>query len=100
MVAALLPACWLDPGLRWCVTFLGRRLVDALIDLPFAMPTAVSGIACAPSSPQRLDRPAAGAVWHPARLATPAVVIALTFIGLLFVVRTLQPVLREVRPNR
>jgi len=77
-------------------TFPGRRLVDTLIDLPFAMPTAVSGIAlCAIFAPNgwigSLLAP------HGIELAYNryGVVIALTFIGLPFVVRTLQPVLRE-----
>ncbi len=80
--------------------FPGRRLVDALIDLPFAMPTAVSGIA--------LCAIFAGNGWLGQLLApagiqlayNPAgVVIALTFIGLPFVVRTLQPVLKEAEPE-
>jgi sulfate transport system permease protein len=79
--------------------FPGRRLVDALVDLPFALPTAVAGIALAAvySPTGWLGR------WlEPAGLKvayTPAgVVVALTFIGLPFVVRTLQPVLRELEP--
>lgn len=76
--------------------FPGRRLVDSLIDLPFAMPTAVSGIA--------LCTIFAGNGWLGQLLApagiqlayNPAgVVLALTFIGLPFVVRTLQPVIKE-----
>jgi sulfate transport system permease protein len=74
-----------------------KRLVDALVDLPFALPTAVAGIALA-----TLYAPNG---WIGAPLATLGVkvaytplgvVVALTFIGLPFVVRTLQPVLSEL----
>ena len=79
--------------------FPGRRLVDALIDLPFALPTAVAGIALAAAF--------APNGWLGSRLEplglkvayTPlGVGVALTFIGLPFVVRTLQPVLRDLEP--
>jgi sulfate transport system permease protein len=74
-----------------------KRLVDALVDLPFALPTAVAGIA--------LSSLYAPNGWLGAPLMslgikaayTPlGVVIALTFIGLPFVVRTLQPVLSDL----
>ena len=74
--------------------FPGRRLVDALVDLPFALPTAVAGIALttvyAPNG--WLGAPLEKA---DIRVAfTPlGITVALTFIGLPFVVRTLQPVL-------
>ena len=77
--------------------FPGRRIVDALVDLPFALPTAVAGIA--------LTGLFAGNGWFGARLAplgikvafTPlGVFVALTFIGLPFVVRTVQPVLESL----
>ncbi|MFB0953880.1 MAG: sulfate ABC transporter permease subunit CysT [Aeromonadaceae bacterium] len=76
--------------------FPGRRLIDTLIDLPFAMPTAVSGIAlCAIFAGngwigQWLKPLGIELTYNPA-----GIVIALTFIGLPFVVRTLQPVLKE-----
>jgi len=78
-------------------SFPGRRLIDAMVDLPFALPTAVAGIALT-------------ALYTPngwlGRLLLPlgirvafkplGVVVALIFIGLPFVVRTLQPVLEEL----
>ncbi|MGE8548547.1 sulfate ABC transporter permease subunit CysT [Alcaligenes sp. Marseille-Q7550] len=76
--------------------FPGRRIVDALIDLPFALPTSVAGISLA-----AIYAPngwiGAWAEPYVGRIAfTPwGVLIALTFIGLPFVVRTLQPVLEE-----
>src|SRR5665213_1803239 len=77
--------------------FPGRRLVDALVDLPFALPTAVAGIA--------LTAIFAKTGWigqflEPLGIKVAytwiGVVIALTFIGLPFVVRTLQPILEEI----
>lgn len=77
--------------------FFGRRLVDALVDLPFALPTAVAGIA--------LTALYAPNGWLGAPLAalgikiafTPwGVLVALIFIGLPFVVRTVQPVLEDL----
>jgi sulfate transport system permease protein len=77
--------------------FPGRKLVDALVDLPFALPTAVAGIA--------LSAVLAGNGWVGQYLEPlgiqlafqPAgIVIALIFIGLPFVVRTVQPVLQDV----
>ncbi|MBV8621133.1 MAG: sulfate ABC transporter permease subunit CysT [Curvibacter sp.] len=76
--------------------FPGKKIVDALVDLPFALPTAVAGIS--------LTALLAGNGWIGQYLEplgiklafTPAgVVIALIFIGLPFVVRTVQPVLED-----
>lgn len=81
-------------------TFPGRRIVDALVDLPFALPTAVAGIALtaiyAPNGWVGHWLAAAGV-----KVAfTPlGVFVALTFIGLPFVVRTLQPVLEDLEPE-
>ena len=83
--------------------FPGRRIVDALIDLPFALPTAVAGIALT-----TLYREGDRAGWFGALLeplgikvafAPLGVIVALTFIGLPFVVRTLQPVLEDLDPE-
>jgi len=77
--------------------FAGRRLLGALIDLPFALPTAVAGIAL---TALYADTGVIGRIFVPAGLPIayrPAgVVMALTFIGLPFVVRTVEPVLAEV----
>lgn len=76
--------------------FPGRRLIDTLIDLPFAMPTAVSGIALCAIFAKNGWIGQWLAPFHIELAYNPAgVVIALTFIGLPFVVRTLQPVLKE-----
>jgi sulfate transport system permease protein len=78
-------------------SFPGKRIIDALVDLPFALPTAVAGIVLA-----TLYAPN-GWIGHyfaeqGIKIAyTPlGIVIALTFIGLPFVVRTVQPVLEDV----
>ena len=77
--------------------FPGRRVVDALVDLPFALPTAVAGIALtaiyAPNG--WLGAPLAGLGVKVA--FTPlGIGVALAFIGLPFVVRTVQPVLEDM----
>jgi sulfate transport system permease protein len=77
--------------------FFGKRIIDAAIDLPFALPTAVAGIALA-----TLYGPNGwiGSLLAPLGIKvayTPlGITIALIFIGLPFVVRTVQPVLEEV----
>ena len=77
--------------------FPGRRLFSALVDLPFALPTAVAGIAL---TSLYADTGVLGRFLEPAGLPVayrPAgVVVALTFIGLPFVVRTLEPVLANL----
>jgi sulfate transport system permease protein len=80
--------------------FPGQRLVDALVDLPFALPTAVAGIALTTLYAENgwLGRPLAAAGIKVA--FTPlGITVALTFIGLPFVVRTLQPVLESLDPE-
>jgi sulfate transport system permease protein len=77
--------------------FFGRRIIDALVDLPFALPTAVAGIT--------LTGLYAGNGWIGKHLeplgikvafAPAGVFVAMTFIGLPFVVRTVQPVLEDL----
>ncbi len=78
-------------------SFPGRRFVDALVDLPFALPTAVAGIALtavyAPNGwiGQYLDAMGIKVAFTPL-----GIVVALTFVGLPFVVRTVQPVLQDM----
>ena len=80
--------------------FPGRRLVDSLVDLPFALPTAVAGIALtaiyAPNG--WLGKPL-GALGVKVAFEPLGVVVALTFIGLPFVVRTLEPVIEALDPE-
>ncbi len=78
-------------------TFPGKRIIDGLVDLPFALPTAVAGIALtaiyAPTGwiGQYLAKIGIQSAYSPL-----GVTIALTFIGLPFVVRTVQPVLEDL----
>ena len=80
--------------------FPGRRILDALVDLPFALPTAVAGICFAMLySPvgwigQLLARSDIQLINKPS-----GIVVALIFIGFPFVVRTVQPVLAELEPE-
>jgi len=80
--------------------FLGKRILDALVDLPFALPTAVAGITLSSlySSNGWLGGFLEG---HGIKVAfTPTgIVIAMIFIGFPFVVRTVQPVLEELEPE-
>jgi sulfate transport system permease protein len=101
-VAAFLNA-FMGLLLAWVLVryrFFGKSVVDALIDLPFALPTAVAGIA--------MTTVYAPKGWLGAPLAalglkvafTPlGVVVVLTFVGLPFVVRTVQPVLEDLDPD-
>jgi sulfate transport system permease protein len=84
----------------WVLTryrFPGRRLLDALVDLPFALPTAVSGIALATLLARDgwIGAPAAELGLKLAFTPT-GIVAALTFIGLPFVVRTLAPAIADL----
>lgn len=89
--------------LAWAVTryrFPGRRLIDALIDLPFALPTAVAGIALTALYAKTgwlggaLEAAGIRIAFRPA-----GILVALIFIGLPFVVRTVQPVLEDLDPE-
>ncbi|PDT50185.1 sulfate ABC transporter permease subunit CysT [Sinorhizobium fredii] len=77
--------------------FPGKRVIDAMVDLPFALPTAVAGIALT-----TLYAPNGwiGSFLEPLGIKiafTPAgIVVALVFVGLPFVVRTVQPVMEEI----
>jgi sulfate/thiosulfate transport system permease protein len=99
LVAALLNAVF-GFVVAWTLVryrFPGRRLVDAMVDLPFALPTAVSGIALTAVYSQNGWL---GQYLEPLGLKvafTPlGIIVAMTFIGLPFVVRTLQPALADL----
>ncbi len=86
--------------LAWCLvrySFPGKRIIDALVDLPFALPTAVAGIALtslyAPTGwiGQYLEPIGIKVAYTPI-----GITLALIFIGLPFVVRTVQPVLSDM----
>ena len=80
--------------------FPGRSIVDALVDLPFALPTAVAGIALTTVYAEhgvlgeQLAKIGVKVAFTPL-----GVTMALTFIGIPFVVRTVQPVLEEIDPD-
>lgn len=81
-------------------SFPGRRIVDAAIDLPFALPTAVSGLALAALyAPNGWIGSILGEAGIKVAFTPLGVVVACVFIGLPFVVRTLQPVLNDLEPE-
>ena len=77
--------------------FPGKRIIDALVDLPFALPTAVAGIALTAvyATNGWLGKPLAE-VGIKVAFTPLGILVALTFIGLPFVVRTVQPVLEDL----
>jgi sulfate transport system permease protein len=80
--------------------FPGRRFVDALVDLPFALPTAVSGITLTTLyAPNGWVGKYLAMIGVNVAFAPLGVVVALTFIGLPFVVRMLQPALQDLDPG-
>ena len=92
--------------LAWVLTryeFPGRRFIDAMVDFPFALPTAVAGLTLANMFAtngwlgQFMSRTYPDGKVEPITLYMPwfGVVVALTFVGMPFVVRTLQPVLES-----
>jgi sulfate transport system permease protein len=80
--------------------FPGRRIADALVDIPFALPTAVAGIALTTLFAQNgwlgapLDKLGIQVAYTPL-----GVIVALIFVGFPFVVRTVQPVLADLDPE-
>ena len=80
--------------------FPGRRLVDACVDLPFALPTSVAGIALtAVYSPNGWLGQQLAHLGVQVAFTRLGVIVALTFIGLPFVVRAVQPVLEDLDPE-
>jgi len=77
-------------------SFPGKRILDAMVDLPFALPTAVAGIALATLyAPNGWIGQWFGEFGIQVAFTPAGIFVALTFIGLPFVVRTVQPVLEE-----
>ncbi|MBL8466438.1 sulfate ABC transporter permease subunit CysT [Methyloversatilis discipulorum] len=87
-------------ALAWALvrySFPGKKLVDALIDLPFALPTAVAGIALtALYAPKGWLGSALEPLGVKVAFTPLGVLVALVFIGLPFVVRTVQPILEDL----
>jgi len=78
-------------------SFFGKKIIDALVDLPFALPTAVAGIALTALYARNGWLGQYLEFWGIKVAFTPlGVIVALTFIGLPFVVRTVQPVLQDL----
>jgi len=87
--------------LAWALvryTFPGKKIVDALVDLPFALPTAVAGISLTALYAKNgwLGQFIEGELGIKVAFAPLGVLIALVFIGLPFVVRTVQPILEDL----
>jgi sulfate transport system permease protein len=87
----------------WVLTryrFFGRGLLDAMVDLPFALPTSVAGIAL---TSVYAEHGVLGALVAPLGIKVAftrlGIVIALCFVGMPFVVRTVQPVMQELDPQ-
>ena len=102
-LSAALVNCLFGGIVAWVLVrypFPGRKVVDAMVDLPFALPTAVAGIALT-----ALYAPNGwiGSLFEPYGIKIAftevGIFIALTFIGLPFVVRTLQPIIEELEPE-
>lgn len=90
-------------GLAWVLVryeFPGRRLLDALVDVPFALPTAVAGLALATLFAKNGWFGAPLAQWGVQVAYAPAgIVCAMAFTSIPFVVRTVQPVLEDLEPE-
>jgi sulfate transport system permease protein len=87
--------------LSWALvrySFPGKKIVDALVDLPFALPTAVAGISLATLYARNgwLGSIFEGVLGIKIAFTPLGVLVALVFIGLPFVVRTLQPILEDL----
>lgn len=77
--------------------FVGRTLLDAIVDLPFALPTSVAGIALTyVYSEHGWIGSSFASMGLPVAFTRMGIVVALTFVGMPFVVRTVQPVIQEI----
>ncbi len=89
--------------LAWVLTrlrFPGRRLLDAMVDLPFALPTAVAGITLTTLfGPNGLLGAPLASLGIKIAYTPAGIVVALIFVGIPFVVRTTEPVLRDLPPE-
>jgi sulfate/thiosulfate transport system permease protein len=80
--------------------FPGRSLLDAIVDLPFALPTSVAGIALTyVYSEHGVIGEHMAAMGLPVAFTRLGIVVALCFVGMPFVVRTVQPVMQEIDPQ-
>ncbi len=81
--------------------FVGKKLVDAFVDLPFALPTAVAGITLTTlyANTGWIGQFVEGVLGYKVAFAPPGIVVALIFIGIPFVVRTVQPVIEDIEPE-
>jgi len=102
LLAALVNACS-GVLVAWVLVrydFLGRKVVDALVDMPFALPTAVAGITL---TTLYVPNGWIGSLLAPLGIKVAftrlGVLVALTFVGLPFIVRTVQPVLEDLDPE-
>lgn len=97
---AALTASFFGSIVAWVLTrydFPGRRIIDAVVDLPFALPTAVAGIALASLyAPNGLVGEQLAKVGIEAAYTPVGIFIAMVFIGLPFAVRTVQPLISEI----
>jgi sulfate transport system permease protein len=81
-------------------TYVGKTIIDALIDIPFALPTSVAGIALTATFGLTSGVGKILGAWGIKIAYTPlGIILALTFIGIPFVVRTVEPVLKELEPE-
>lgn len=99
-LAASLFNCLFGLLLAWVLVryeFPGKRILDALVDLPFALPTAVAGITLATLYAENGQIGSLLAEWGIKVAYTPlGIVVAMIFTSIPFVVRTVQPVLEEL----
>lgn len=81
--------------------FFGKKLVDAFVDLPFALPTAVAGITLTTlyANTGWIGQILEGSLGFKVAFTPAGIVVALIFIGIPFVVRTVQPVIEDIEPE-